>query len=50
MELKIAKVVPIYKNGDIELFSNYRPVSVLPFFSKLYEKVMYKRLIIFFNK
>ena len=32
------------------LFNNYRPISLLPFYSKLFEKLMYKRLIEFLNK
>ena len=44
-QLKLAKVTPIYKTGDVMLFNNYRPVSVLPVFSKLFEKVMYKRFL-----
>jgi len=43
--LKTAVVTPIYKNGPKHIISNYRPVSVLPTFSKLFEKVMYNRLI-----
>ena len=31
-QLKIAKVSPFYKKDDNEIFSNYRPVSVLPCF------------------
>src|SRR5688572_29533313 len=42
--LKIAKVVPIFKKGSREEVSNYRPVSVLPFFSKPFEKAMHERL------
>ena len=49
-ELKIARVIPLYKSGDPTLFSNYRPVSVLPLFSKILERIMYKRLLSFINK
>jgi hypothetical protein len=42
--LKIAKVVPIFKSGDHSELGNYRPISILPACSKIYEKVMYKRL------
>ena len=44
-ELKIAKVVPIYKSGPCSTFSNYRPVSVLCSFSKVYERLVYNRLL-----
>ncbi len=47
---KIARVIPVYKSGDHKLFQNYRPVSVLPIFSKLFERVIYKRLIDYINK
>ena len=43
-ELKIARVTPIFKAGDKQLISNYRPISVLPVFSKILEKIVYKRL------
>ena len=46
-ELKIAKVIPIYKDGDVTLMSNYRPISVLSVFSKIFERIMYKRLMEF---
>ena len=49
-ELKIAKVVPIHKNGELSEINNYRPISILPLFSKIYERLMYKRLIDFLNK
>ena len=45
--MEIANVVPIYKSGDEDMFSNYRPVSVLRVFSKLIERLMYNRLIMF---
>ena len=42
--LKIALVTPIFKANESNLFENYRPISVLSCFSKLLEKLMYKRL------
>ena len=49
-ELKVAKVIPLHKGDSKHILSNYRPVSVLPFFSKILEKIMYSRLISFINK
>ena len=46
--LKIGKVSPIFKKGDSQLFDNYRPISVLPIFGKILEKVLYNRLYSFF--
>lgn len=43
-QLKFAKVVPIYKSGDSDLCNNYRPISVLPVFSKVFERIIHKRL------
>ena len=31
-KLKLAKVLPVYKNEDEQMIQNYRPISVLPFF------------------
>ena len=42
--LKIAKVSPIYKKDEEFLMTNYRPISVLPCFSKLLARVLYNRL------
>ena len=47
--MKIARVIPLFKNGDVKEFSNYRPVSILPQFSKILEKVFHNRLMIFIN-
>ena len=40
----MAKITPIFKSGDKELVSNYRPISVLSCFSKILERIMYNRL------
>ena len=48
LELKIAKVVPVFKSADPSLFTNYRPISVLPFLSnQVLEKIVYNCLFHF---
>ena len=47
--MKIARVIPLFKNGDVKEFSNYRPVSILSQFSKILEKVFHNRLMSFIN-
>ena len=42
--LKKARVTPLPKEGDKCNLSNYRPISVLPVFSKVFEKVAYTHL------
>ena len=39
-QMKIARVVPLFKADDQSLFTNYRPVSVLPSFSKFLERII----------
>ena len=41
-------VTPIYKKNNKECIENYRPVSILPIFGKIFEKIIYKRLYNFF--
>ena len=47
-ELKLGKITPIYKKDNEELLKNYRPVSTLPIFGKIFEKVIYDRLYNYF--
>ena len=49
-DLKVALVTPVYKASEENIYSNYRPISVLPCFSKILEKLMYKRLIDYIHK
>lgn len=46
-ELKLGKISPVYKKEDRELLQNYRPVSTLPIFGKIFEKIIYCRLYSF---
>ena len=48
-ELKIARVLPIFKSVGKTLFSNYRPISVLPCFSTFLERIIYNRIINYLN-
>ena len=48
-QLKIAKVVPIFKTGDDTLFTNYRPISLLPSTSKVVERVIFNQLYTYFE-
>lgn len=49
-ELKKAKLVPIYKKGNRHVADNYRPISLLSSVSKVFERVIYDRLLEFINK
>ena len=40
--LELADVTPVFKKEDVSLLKNYRPVSVLPVVSKIYERIMQK--------
>ena len=45
--LKIGKVTPVYKKGASDDIVNYRPVSILPIFGKIFEKILYSRIYSF---
>ena len=49
-DLKIAKVVPFYKKDKPELLINYRPVFVLPCFSKIIGRIVHERCYDFLTK
>ena len=39
--MKDAIIKPIYKNNNSQLITNYRPISLLPHISKIFEKIIY---------
>lgn len=48
--LKISKIIPLYKSGDKKSVNSYRPISLLPIISKIFEKIIKYRLVLYFNK
>ena len=48
-KLKIAKTKPLHKKGDTCYFNNYRPLSILPTISKVFEIVVYTQLYNYFH-
>ncbi len=48
-QLKIAKIMPVYKNDYETLITNYWPISLLPAISKIFEKVIFKQIYKYFQ-
>ena len=48
--LKNADITPVFKKKDRENVENYRPVSILPVLSKVYERCMYDQMYAYLNK
>ena len=48
-DMKIARVIPLFKSGDDQTVSNYRPISLLPQFSKILENIFNSRIMNFLN-
>ena len=48
--LKIGEIIPFYKKGDVELIENYRPITGLLSFSKIFEKILTTRFESYLNK
>lgn len=47
--LKSSKVIPVFKKGNANEISNYRPISIVPTFGKVFELLVYNRLLDFFD-
>lgn len=48
--MKIARIIPIPKPGDPSDINNYRPISILPIFSKIFEKVVHSQVYTYFER
>ncbi len=48
--LQFSEARPLFKNGSTTEFSNYRPIALLPSFSRIIEKIIYKRLYRYFTE
>jgi len=42
--LKVAQVIPVHKKGDKSACTNYRPISLLSQFNKIFERILHHRL------
>ena len=49
-EMKVSKIKPLFKKGDVTLLNNYRPISLLPCVSKIFEKVLFNQLYEYFER
>ena len=49
IDFKTARVVPLFKKGDCNFEGNYRPVSILPVVSKIFERIVYNQLYDYIN-
>lgn len=48
--LKLAKIIPLHKGDSVLSVSNYRPISLLPIFSKLFERMIYNQFILYIEE
>ena len=48
-KLKLAKVTPVCKKGSADQLNDYRPISLLPFLSKIFKRLLLKWMLSFFN-
>ena len=49
-DLKVARVIPIYKDGSVHDAGNYRPISLFTSIDKVFEKIIFYRMMSFINK
>ena len=49
-DLKLARVSPIFKDGDAEELGNYRPISIISAIARIFKKLIYNQLIEFLQR
>ena len=49
IEWKKGSITPIHKKGDKQVVSNYRPISLLPVFGKIFERIIFNNLFNYMN-
>ena len=47
---KKSNIIPAHKKNDKRLVNNYRPISLLPIFGKIFEKIIFNRIYVFLLK
>ena len=47
---KRSNIIPVHKKNDKQLVKNYRPISLLPIFGKIFEKIIFDRLYNFLSQ
>ena len=47
--MKLARVIPLFKNCDMNDFTNYRPISLVSQFSKILENIFHNRMMLFID-
>ena len=48
--MKVSKIKPLFKKGDVTLLNNYRPISLLPCLSKIFERVLFNQQYEYFER
>ena len=49
-EMKVSKIKPLFKKGNVTLLNNYRPISLLPCLSKIFKRVLFNQLYEYFER
>ena len=50
MNRKKSNVLPVHKKGNKVSLKNYRPISLLPIYCKIYERLIYNKMLTFFTE